>query len=136
VVPPSGLGAALLLDESLTDPAGAWDRLAVNIRLMRRIDGVAGNFACTALAAARRLTRPFLRPRDEVKSIVVMKFFGLGSIVVASPTLAALREHFPRARIHFVTFESNRGILEILGLTDHNHYRKAACSILVGVIRG
>jgi len=89
---------------------------------MRRIDGVIGNLACTMLAGVARLTRPFARPRPEVKSIVVMKFFGLGSIVVASPALAALREHFPAATIHFVTFESNRGVLELLDRTDRNHY--------------
>jgi ADP-heptose:LPS heptosyltransferase len=36
-----------------------------------------------------------------------MKFFGMGSIVVASPALAALRDQFPGARMHFVTFKSN-----------------------------
>lgn len=89
---------------------------------MRRIDGVIGNLACAALAGAKRIARPFARTRPEVKNIVVMKFFGLGSIVVASPALAALRDQFPTATIHFVTFESNRGVLELLDLTDHNHY--------------
>ncbi|HVK72638.1 MAG TPA: glycosyltransferase family 9 protein [Kofleriaceae bacterium] len=89
---------------------------------MRRIDGLVGNLVCSALAGVKELSRPFARPRDEVKNIVVMKFFGMGSIVVASPALAALRAQFPGAAIHFVTFKSNQALLEILGLTDHNHY--------------
>jgi ADP-heptose:LPS heptosyltransferase len=94
----------------------------VNVKLMRRIDGLVGNLVCTALAGAKEVARPFARAPGEIKKIVVMKFFGMGSIVVASPSLAALRDHFPNAELHFVTFKSNRELLEMLALTDHNHY--------------
>ncbi len=89
---------------------------------MRRIDGLVGNLVCTALAGAKELSRPFARPAGDVKKIVVMKFFGLGSIVVASPCLQALRAQYPQAELHFVTFWNNRQLLEMLDLTDHNHY--------------
>ena len=94
----------------------------VNVKLMRRIDGLVGNLLCSALAAGKELSRPFAAPPGPVKNIVVMKFFGMGSIVVASPAVVALRDQHPGARIHFVTFKGNRDILEILGLTDVNHY--------------
>jgi ADP-heptose:LPS heptosyltransferase len=51
-----------------------------------------------------------------------MKFFGMGSIVVASPSLRALRDQFPGAEIHFVTFKQNQQLLEILKLTDKNYF--------------
>jgi ADP-heptose:LPS heptosyltransferase len=95
---------------------------SVNVELMRRIDLLAGTLACYGIAGYRRVTRPFTKPRTEVKKIVVMKFFGLGSIVVASPSLAALRDIYPGAEIHFVTFKGNRELLEILQLTDKNYY--------------
>src|SRR5262249_44632835 len=41
-----------------------------------------------------------------------------GSIIVASPSLAALREAYPGAKIIFLTFSANREILDILGLVD------------------
>lgn len=88
---------------------------------MRRLDRVLGDAACSALATAHRIARPFVAPRP-IKKIAVMKFFGMGSIVVASRSLAALRERYPGAEIHFVSFKSNQTILEILGMTDHNHY--------------
>ncbi len=88
---------------------------------MRRLDRVLGDAACSMLATAHKLRKPFVKPRP-IKKIVVMKFFGMGSIVVASRTLAALRDHYPDAEIHFVTFRSNQGILDILQLTDHDHY--------------
>ncbi len=88
---------------------------------MRRIDGLVGNLLCSALAAGKELSRPFAAAPGPVKNIAVMKFFGMGSIVVASPAVAALRDQFPGAKIHFVTFKSNAGILDLLGQTDHQH---------------
>jgi len=88
---------------------------------MRRLDRLLGDAACSVLATAHRLRKPFTRPRP-VQKIAVMKFFGMGSIVVASRSLSALRDCYPGAEIHFVTFQSNRAILDILGMTDHNHY--------------
>lgn len=89
---------------------------------MRRLDKVLGNAACSMLATAHQLRRPFVRTQREVKNIAVMKFFGMGSIIVASRSLAALRDLYPNARIHFVTFKSNAGVLDILKLTDENHF--------------
>ncbi len=94
----------------------------MDVKLMRRLDKVLGNAACNVLATAHQLQKPFVAPRLEVRNVVVMKFFGIGSIIVATKSLAALREHYPNAKIHFVTFKSNQTILEILGLTDFNHY--------------
>jgi ADP-heptose:LPS heptosyltransferase len=93
----------------------------MNVELMRRLDLVVGNVACRAFATAKRLHRPFAQPR-EIKRIAVMKFFGMGSIVVASPSLQALRDRYPDAELHFVTFKGNRDLLEILNLTDQAHF--------------
>jgi len=93
----------------------------MNVELMRRLDRVLGDAACSMLATAHRLRKPFVTNRP-IRKIVVMKFFGMGSIIVASRSLAALRDQFPGAEIHFVTFKSNQGILDILGMTDANHY--------------
>ncbi len=88
---------------------------------MRRLDRVLGDAACSVLATAHKLRKPFIDTRP-IKKIVVMKFFGMGSIIVASRSLAALRDRFPGAEIHFVTFKSNKAILDILNMTDANHY--------------
>lgn len=93
----------------------------MDVQLMRRLDRVLGDAACSVLATAHRLRKPFAETRP-IKKIAVMKFFGMGSIVVASRSLAALRDCYPGAEIHFVTFKSNQGILDILQMTDANHY--------------
>lgn len=94
----------------------------LTVELMRRVDSVVGNAACSVLAVGKRLTRPFARSPAAYKKICVMKFFGMGSIVVATPSLRALRDQFPGAEIHFVTFKQNKELLELLGLTDHHHF--------------
>src|SRR3954471_11717575 len=93
----------------------------MDVELMRRLDRVLGDAACSLLATAHKIRKPFTENRP-IRKIVVMKFFGMGSIVVASRSLAALRDRFPGAEIHFVTFKSNQAILDILGMTDRNHY--------------
>ncbi|HUJ63375.1 MAG TPA: glycosyltransferase family 9 protein [Kofleriaceae bacterium] len=115
---PGGLAGCLL------DPAdGNMAFLAtMDVELMRRLDKLLGNAACSVLAAAHQLRKPFAATDREIENIAVMKFFGMGSIIVATKTLAALRDHYPNAKLHFVTFKSNQGILDILGMTDHNHY--------------
>ena len=94
----------------------------MDVELMRRLDSLLGNAACNVLATAHQLRKPFVRADREIRNIAVMKFFGMGSIIVATKSLAALRDHYPQAKIHFVTFKPNQGILDILGMTDHNHY--------------
>jgi ADP-heptose:LPS heptosyltransferase len=94
----------------------------LEVKLMRRVDSVVGNAVCSVLAVGKRLKRPFARPPLSYKKICVMKFFGMGSIVVATPSLRALRDQFPGAEIHFVTFKQNKELLEILNLTDKHYF--------------
>lgn len=93
-----------------------------DVKLMRWIDNQVGNLACTAFATAKRVTAPFRKDTTTYRKIVVTKFFGMGSIIVATPALQALREAYPDAEIHFVSFKSNKEILEILNLTDKNWF--------------
>jgi ADP-heptose:LPS heptosyltransferase len=94
----------------------------MDVQLMRRLDTLLGNAACNVLATAHQLRKPFAATDRPIENIAVMKFFGMGSIIVATKTLAALRDHYPKAKIHFVTFKSNQGILDILNVTDSNYY--------------
>jgi len=93
-----------------------------DVKLMRWIDNQVGNLACAAFATAKRVGTPFRKETTHYRKIVVTKFFGMGSIIVATPALQALRDAYPDAEIHFVSFASNKEILEILGLTDKNWF--------------
>ncbi|MFO0664548.1 MAG: glycosyltransferase family 9 protein [Polyangiaceae bacterium] len=94
----------------------------INVGFMRWIDNRVGNLACSALALQKRVFGPTTPPTAPYRKIAVMKFFGLGSIIVSSPALAALRDLYPDAEIHFVTFQSNKGVLELLGVADKHWF--------------
>jgi ADP-heptose:LPS heptosyltransferase len=81
---------------------------------------------------------------EALKTVVVAKFFGMGSILQATPLLRSLRERFPGARIMFVTDLRNRPLIERLehideGLfvDDRDPFRLAASTarILLEMIR-
>lgn len=89
-----------------------------DVGVMRWIDNQVGNLACSALAMHKRVFGSDEAPSGSYRKIAVMKFFGLGSIVVSAPSLAALRDAYPDAELHFVTFQSNKGLLELLDIAD------------------
>jgi hypothetical protein len=94
-----------------------------DVKRMRRLDSQVGNLACSLLAGAKRLGLPGRRGSETpVRKVAVAKFFGLGSLVVAAPAVAALRDMYPGAEIHFVTFQSNKKVLEILGIADRGWF--------------
>ena len=91
----------------------------MRIRFMRVIDDVPGSLLCLALTLLDLPLRP-LRSRslEGVRNILVCKFLGLGSIVLAAPMARELRRRFPGAKIHFLTFDENRRIAEMLEVFD------------------
>jgi lipopolysaccharide heptosyltransferase II len=80
------------------------------------IDRRLGPLLCALLAAWRRVfAAPAPLPAPEsVSRILVLKLWGMGSIVLASPLLERLRERHPQARIDFLTLRENAAILELI----------------------
>jgi len=68
------------------------------------------------------LLRPlvFLRRRDrgDVRRVLMIKFWGLGSLQLATPAVLALRHQHPEASIHLLTLAGNRDLAEGLGVFD------------------
>lgn len=72
----------------------------------------------------------------NVKRIVVAKLIGMGSILQATPLLRALKEHYPDARLTFVTMHSSHNLVsrlpyvdEIVALDDRNPLAMVATTI-------
>ncbi len=77
-------------------------------------------FLLGVLAAAARCILPSRRrPVSGRRPIAVLKFFGLGSIVEATPLLRALRKRYPDAPLVFVSFGPSRELLQLTGLCTH-----------------
>lgn len=88
---------------------------------MRLMDRHLGSLLCGCFSVANRLQRRFKAPAEEppqLQKILVMKYFGMGSLILASPMIRALRQHYPKARIDLLTIEQNRPLSEILPIFD------------------
>lgn len=95
--------------------------------LMRFLDKYAGGLIIIPVYVIRRLLDAAYSMRDsisnhgdsgEVKTLMVQKYFGIGSIINAMPMVAELRKKYPAARIIIVTFSSQKSFLDIIDLFD------------------
>jgi ADP-heptose:LPS heptosyltransferase len=86
----------------------------MNLSLAKAADRYAGALVCRVLEALR-FARELVAPRTEaveVRTILCIKFWGLGNIVLLLPVLRRLRERHPGARLVFVSLRRNREVLE------------------------
>jgi lipopolysaccharide heptosyltransferase II len=88
---------------------------------MRLMDRHLGSLLCGFFSLLNRLERrgqPLPEQPLELQKILVMKYFGMGSLILASPMVRALRQRYPNARIDLLTIEQNRVVSEILPIFD------------------
>lgn len=95
----------------------------MNARTKVRVDRLVGgplvwclNFVARALG--KTLHRNHSVASEDVRTIVVAKYVGMGSIVEATPLIRTLKTGFPLARIIFVTGSSCRQLVERLEHVD------------------
>jgi ADP-heptose:LPS heptosyltransferase len=102
----------------------------MNVSAMKKIDRYAGIPICLVLDAFSRLRALFpVRRVGTPRKILVMKFFGMGSVLLASPMLAGLRATYPSAELAFLTFASNRDLVERLGAVDRVYFLRTGSFI-------
>jgi ADP-heptose:LPS heptosyltransferase len=78
------------------------------------IDRWIGTAMCAVLLPLKRLRgRREPLASEDVQRVLLLKMWGMGSIVLASPLIARIHERFPNARIDFVTLRENAAILEL-----------------------
>lgn len=85
---------------------------------MRWIDHWIGLPMCFTFGLTAMIVRACLPKRDrtlsEDRPLAVLKLFGLGSILEATPLLRAIRHSHPNAPLIFVTFDTNQALLRRL----------------------
>jgi ADP-heptose:LPS heptosyltransferase len=101
----------------------------MDINLIRPIDRYLGALICLGLLPLKYLYRyfnPLKEPlrREEIKKILLIKFFGMGSITLASPTMRKLKETYTHAEITILTLSANKEICELLPPIDRAVYLK------------
>lgn len=87
---------------------------------MRHIDYFLGGTICLMLDLVDRLLHLFPRTRlkPEPRTIVVTKYLGMGSILLATPALKAIKARYPSCRIILMTFSGNVAFAQRLELFD------------------
>jgi ADP-heptose:LPS heptosyltransferase len=89
----------------------------VNLSFAKAVDRVAGRLLAGAIGAADAVASWALSappPVEEVRGILVTKFWGLGNWALLRPVVAAVRERWPRARLLAATLEGNLPLVEDL----------------------
>ncbi|HAW60039.1 MAG TPA: hypothetical protein DCW86_01025, partial [Actinobacteria bacterium] len=82
--------------------------------LLKKVDKIVGTPLCALLGIFDKLTRPFRGKIgfDEVERILIIKTVALGDLVVALPTVKAIRKTYPRAYIAMLVTPRVREIVE------------------------
>lgn len=70
---------------------------------------------------------------DHVQKMLVVKFFGIGSLVLATPFFREVRKRFPNAEIHLLTLSSNRAVMEMIGDVDKVHFVDLGGSVFAAI---
>lgn len=94
---------------------------AMSMDRMKAIDHYVGIPVCWVLGSLAACV-PFLRGHRGLplnpKRILIIKFFGMGHVLMATPLLKAIREGYPNAHLIFMTFDSTAPLVTRLGLAD------------------
>jgi len=92
----------------------------MKISTMKKIDRWLGLPACWILRIFSFFSRDRENPRIE--RVLVIKFWGMGSMILALPVFRSLREAYPQAKIGFATISKNREFVEMLKVTNPNFF--------------
>lgn len=87
---------------------------------MKAIDQHIGRLLCAAISLWPQRRPP--SPASPLGTVAVMKFWGMGSLVLLGPALARLRTLHPEARLILMTQRANRDVVELLGYVDEAWY--------------
>lgn len=93
----------------------------MTLSFMRWVDIFIGGFISQLIALLfffRVRRKVFSPPRDKVKNIVVVKFFGMGSVLLMTPMIRGLKSLYPDARIYLLTFAENRDFCALIDVID------------------
>lgn len=100
-----------------------------SVNFLRRIDASAGFVLCNLTRLVRRRRRPFeVSTLGSSPRLLCIKCWGIGSILLISPTLKALKRRWPRAHITFLTLKETAEVCRLIPEIDE--------IITVGLRRG
>src|SRR4030067_326680 len=87
----------------------------MNIKFQRAVDRYAGMPICALLSLLDRF-RGKATVTMPPRRILIILLSEMGSLVLAHPLLARLKQLYPGATIHVLLFAKNREVLDLLGV--------------------
>ena len=96
----------------------------INLRFVRATDKYLGIFLCHFLYFVDRLAKAILGRGEEgeKKKVLMIKFAGIGNIVMILPTIKALRKHYPEAQLDMFTLFTHQEVLIHNPWVDNVHF--------------
>lgn len=96
----------------------------MKLQTQRWIDRWVGQLLCGAVSGWARLigTRaPKVERNHAPRHLLVILLSEMGSIVLAGPMFAALRQRYPGATLHVLQLKKNQEVARMLRLTENDH---------------
>ena len=109
----------------------------MKIDTQRLVDRYAGQALCALLSLIHRLKPRETTPDSTIKdpkNIAIFMLSEMGSMVLAQPMVAYLKERYPSVTIHVVQLGKNQEIVRLLGFADEAHLHAIDDSSLVNLL--
>lgn len=88
----------------------------MNLRFQRAVDRYLGVPLCALFSFFDLFLRRSKAPASPPRRILVILLSEMGSLVLAWPMFARIRERYPDATVHALVFAKNRELLDLLGV--------------------
>ncbi len=96
----------------------------MDINFQRAVDRIAGVPICVLLSWFERFRRALSgtpAPDSPPQRILIILLSEMGSLVLAQPMFARLKQQYPAAELHILMFKKNREVLDLLGVMPREH---------------
>jgi len=105
------------------------------MKTLQYIENLLGGFACAILSLFSFFLSKTTRPDPlKVSRVLCVKFWGIGSLILATPFLEEAKRTFPNAKIELLTLSGNKGVVKMLSDVDHVHYLDLGCNIFEAIV--
>ena len=110
----------------------------MKLQTQRWIDRWVGQLLCASVSSWARLIgkrAPDVDTGRAPRHILVILLSEMGSIVLAGPMFAALRQRYPGATVHVLQLKKNQEVSILLGLAEREHLHGIDDSSGLGLLR-
>ncbi len=97
----------------------------MKINTLRHFDIWIGRPVCWLLTLIFKIGQMFDGKPGKIstRKILLIKLFGMGSIVLAIPSINAIKKRYPESQVLFLTFKGNESVLNLTGvISSQNIY--------------